>query len=63
MGGQDRRAEPRHCLCVRVCVFATNGTSITELRQWHAALAPHAGGSTHVSKLHMEGHKTKVYVH
>lgn len=59
-GGQDSRAEPRHCLSV--CVCATNGTSIIEPRQRHAALAPHTGHSTHVSKLHSEGHTTSVCV-
>lgn len=39
---------------VRVCVCATNRTSITELRQWHAALALHAAAFAHVSKLQMQ---------
>lgn len=65
----SRSLHVRICVCVLVCacvccvharvharVHATNRTSITEQRQWHAALAMHKGGSTHVSKLRMQGH-------
>lgn len=34
------------CVCVLQCVSSTNGTSITERRQWHAALALHTSDST-----------------
>ena len=51
------------CVFLCVCVCATNRTSITELRQWHAALALHARGSTHVGKLRTQGHTVVACVH